>query len=644
MKVVHSWLKDYVGDSIPSPDEIERLLTLHAFEIEGVEQVEGEDVIEVKILPDRGSDCLSHRGIARELSSITGIPLVNDPLMNKDRLPAFSDIQVNIADTHACSRFSAALVSGIEVKDSPLWLQARLRALGQRPINNIVDATNYVMYSLGQPLHAYDAEKFPKVDGKWQFSVRFAQKEEQVSLIAEGGKQEDRILTLLGTELLIVDASSNRPIGLAGIKGGAYAPVNSATTQIIIEAAHFDPVITRKTARRLGIVIDGSKRFENNPSSELVPHALRDVVELIMQIAGGTCLGSIDEDHSPQEQAVVDLAVSQVNALLGLSLSKKEMIDILRRIGAEVADRGEVLSLISPFERSDLNIAEDYIEEIGRINGYDQIVSVVPPAVPLLEINKRHYYSEKIRSFLVERGFSEIITSSFANKDEIQLQNALARDKSFVRSNLSVNMEDALNKNGNLLDLLGALETRIFEIGTVFVRKEGSVSEYVSLSIGVRTKVSGYTAKDDSLVTEILAQLEDMLGEKLNATIKKGIAECNLSAFVERLSQPAAYDLVEIAKEISYKPFSSYPAISRDIAMWVTQGTDPEEVKLVLEENATKLRVRTTLVDVFTKEGKTSYAFRLVFQSYEKTLTDEEVNAVMANVYAAVHEKGWEVR
>lgn len=644
MKVVHSWLKDYIGESIASAEEIERLLTLHAFEIEGVEKVEGEDVIEVKILPDRGSDCLSHRGIAREIASITGIPLEHDPLLNQERLPIISGIEAEIADTSACSRFGAALITGIEVKESPKWLQTRLLALGQRPINNIVDATNYVMYALGQPLHAYDAEKFPQVDEKWQFSVRFAQEGEEVSLIAEAGKQEDRIVTLQGTELLIVDGSSNRPIGLAGIKGGAFAGVDSSTKKIIVEAAHFDPVITRKTARRLGIVIDGSKRFENNPSPDLVPHALRDVAMLIKEIAGGECEGAIDQNHSEIDRNTVEVPVDSVNGLLGLSLTKTQMIDILTRIGAEVTDLGEVLSVIPPFERSDLNITEDYIEEIGRIYGYSHVASVLPQAVPLAEINKRHYYSEKIRSVLTENGFSEVITSSFTNKDEIQLQNALARDKSYVRSNLSKNISDALDKNANLVDLLGASDTRIFEIGTVFDKEEESITEHISLCIGVRSKVGGHTSKDDGLVAEMFTLLGESLGEKMPYVSGKGIGECNLTDVVVKLPQPSSYERVEIAKEISYKPFSLYPAMSRDIALWVTEGTQPTEVQSIIDGAAGDLRVRTTLVDVFTKEGRTSYAFRLVFQSYEKTLTDEEINVLMEGVYKAVTEHNWETR
>jgi len=644
MKVTHSWLKEYVGESIPSVEKIEELLTFHAFEVEGVEKVGDEDVIEVKILPDRGSDCLSHRGIARELASITGVPLRHDPLLSTERLPLFDAISVKIADTQACSRFSAALVTGIEVKDSPVWLQNRLKAIGQRPINNIVDATNYVMYSLGQPLHAYDADKFPKVEGTWQFGVRFAQLGENVSLIAEGGKTEERIIECIGTELLIVDESANRPIGLAGVKGGAYAGVDTTTSKIIIEAAHFDAITTRKTARRLGIVIDASKRFENNPSPELIPHTLREVCALIEKIAGGQCEGSIDVNYSTKNEDMTAVPVAQVNALLGLSLSKSEMIACLERIGATVKDKGEILEVLAPFERTDLHIAEDYIEEIGRLYGYSHVTSVIPQTVPLTEYNNRHYYSEKVRNTLIVEGFSEVITSSFAKKDTIQLRNALASDKSYLRSTLRTSMNEVLDKNANLGDLLGFTSTRVFEIGTVFTKEEGVVIEHVSLCFGVRTKVSGYSSKDDALVDEIVALIETAVGASCIFIKQHGTAECNFTTVFSKLPMPTEYKKVVVAKEIVYVPFSLYPAVSRDIALWVSEGTLHSEVEIVLNENAGSLRVRTSFVDEFSTEGKTSFAFRLVFQSYQKTLTDIEVNAVMEGVYIAMKEKGWEVR
>ena len=644
MLVVHDWLKDYIGDAIPSAEELEKLLTFHSFEIEGVEAVAGHEVIDVDVLPNRSSDCLCHRGIAREIATLLDAPLQNDPLTKEITLSETDVITVDIEDQKACPRFSASLMTGIEVKDSPQWLQDRLRALGQRPINNIVDATNYVMYAIGQPLHAYDADKFPQVDGKWQFSVRYAKEGEVVSLIAEGGKDEDRDITLKGTELLIVDASSNTPIGLAGVKGGRFAGVDENTTKIIIEAAHFDASLTRKTARGLGIVIDASKRFENECSRGLPLFAQQEVITLIASIAGGACQGVIDVYLEKKKNPEVIVRPSVVNGLLGLSLRTPEMISLLERTGTMVTQTEDALVCVGPWERTDLNIEVDFTEEIGRIHGLDAIESVVPATVPLTEMNARHYYSEQVREVLIDLGFSEVITSSFCKKDTVQLRNALASDKEYLRSSLSTGMYDVLDKNAGFTDLLGSTDTRVFEVGTVFDKNDTGIIEHVSLAFGLRTKVSGYTPKDDAHLLQVVTALEEKLGTKLDVTVDKAVAECNFTNVFESLPAPVAYAPVAVAQEIAYAPFSVHPAMTRDIAMWVTEGTEVIEVEKVLNGAAGDLRVRTTHVDEFSKDGRTSLAFRLVFQSMDTTLTDDEVNPIMDGVYKAATEQDWETR
>ena len=656
----YDWLKDYLGDTAPSPEETADLLGGHAFEIEDIYKAEDDMVIDVDILPNRSSDCLCHRGIARELASITGQALAHDPLRQELSLSATDSISVAIADSEACPRFTASLITGIEVKESPEWLQKRLKAIGQRPINNIVDATNYVMFAIGQPIHAYDADLFPQVEGKWKFEVRFAKEGEVVSLLAEGGKEEDRVVELTGTELLIVDGSSNTPIGLAGVKGGRFAGVHSGTTKVIIEAAHFHPTITRKTARRLGIVIDASKRFENEPSRELPPYAQQEIIKLITDIAGGKYEGTVDEYLVKTEPNEVAVSVANTNALLGIALEQTEMKNILERIGASVTETEDGFEVIGPFERTDLNIEEDYIEEIGRLHGYGDVKSVLPEAVSLPEINKRHYYSEIIRDTLIELGFSEVITSSFRNKDKVQLANALASDKTCLRSSLIKNIAEVLDKNSGFTDLLGTTDTRVFEIGTVFAPKEGGIHEHVSLAIGIRLKQAGYSGKEDRPLDEVLSALSNKIGVPFGAigqsaqkkvtedgeefVYHQGVVEINLTKLLESLPEPKAYQPVEVGEEIVYQPFSVYPAMSRDIALWTTDGTLANDVEKVLNENAGELRVRTTLFDEFTKDGKTSFAFRLVFQAGDRTLTDEEVNKIMEKINAAVAALKWEVR
>jgi phenylalanyl-tRNA synthetase beta chain len=645
MKIVHSWLKDYLGEALPSVETVEELLTFHSFEVDGVEEVEGETVIDISVLPNRASDCLCHRGMARELSSLIGVPLENDPLLEKPDLVTTDKVSITIESAEACPRFSAALITDITVGESPAWLQTRLRALGVRSINNIVDATNYVMYALGEPMHAYDADLFKQVEGKWNFVIRNARAGETVSLLAEGGKDEDRVVELIGTELLIVDGVTDTPIGLAGVKGGRYAGVHAGTKNIIIEAAHFHPTITRKTARRLGIVIDASKRFENEPSRELIPYAQGEIIKLITDIAGGTFGGWVDEYLEQKKNPEVIVPVVQVNALLGLALETSEMEDIIRRIGADIVSMtSNAFTVVGPWERNDLLIAEDFIEEIGRIHGLHHIVSIAPEVALLVEVNVKQFYTEAIRQELIQNGFSEVVTSSFTNKDIIQLQNSLASDKSYLRSTLKKNLHKVLDANFTHTDLLGMTDVRVFEIGTVFDKTDTSVSEHTSIALGVRTKGNGYNSKDDALVKTACETIEQVLGAKLEWSMEKGVAEANLSAVFDSLNTQSSYGAY-VSKPINtYKPVSVYPAMSRDVALWVGEGELADIVESTIGHAAGDLLVRLALFDTFTKDGRTSYAFRLVFQSFEKTLTDEEVTIHMDNVYKVVAEKGWEVR
>ncbi|HEY0964330.1 MAG TPA: phenylalanine--tRNA ligase subunit beta [Candidatus Paceibacterota bacterium] len=645
MKVVHSWLKDYLGDALPEPQKVEELLTFHSFEVDGVEKVEDETVFDVSVLPNRASDCLCHRGMARELASVLGVSLTHDPLATEPALQITDTIAIDIQNETACPRFTAALITGVTVGESPEWLKKRLRVLGVRSINNIVDATNYVMYALGEPMHAYDADLFAKQEEKWNFTVRDARPGETISLLAEGGKEEDRIVELIGTELLIVDGSTDTPIGLAGVKGGRYAGVHAGTKNIIIEAAHFDPVITRKTARRLGIVIDASKRFENEPSRDLPPYAQAEIIRLIIDIAGGSFEGWADEYKSTKPNPEVVVPVAQTNALLGLTLTPSEIEDILKNIGATlVRASNEAFTVIGPWERTDLTIAEDFIEEIGRIYGLGKVTSIVPDTTTLTEVNVRQYYTEAIRQELFQCGFSEVITSSFTNKDAIQLQNALASDKSYVRSTLRKNITRVLDQNFVHCDLLDMPDVRVFEIGTVFDKSETSVTEHTAITLGVRTKGNGYNPKDDVILKSACETVEQILNAKVTWNVEKGVAEANLTPVLVTLTAPDSYPALTQKDPAQYRPVSQYPAVSRDIALWVQEGEMSQIVESTITHAAGDLCVRVSLFDTFTKDGRTSYAFRLVFQSFDRTLTDVEVNTEMDRVYNVVKEKGWEVR
>ena len=633
MKVLHEWLAEYLGDSTPTPEKIEELLTFHAFEIEGVE---GE-VIDVDVLPNRSSDCLCHRGIARELGTLLNVPLANDLLAQKPEMSETDKLKVSIADEKGCGRMGLALMEGVEIKESPAWLKNRLEALGQRSINNVVDATNYVMLSLGQPLHAYDAAKIAQEDGVWHMGVRYAKEEEEITTLTNDTYE-------LSEDVQVIEnVAEGTVLSLAGIKGGRVAEVESGTTTIILEAANFDSTITRLSAQKLRLQTDASKRFENSPSPELIPYALHEVAKLIKDIAGGELVGWQDVYPVSQEEVRTTLTLAKTNALLGLSLSAAEVANILSRLGIAYMEEDEVFTVISPWERTDLHIEEDYIEEIGRVHGYNHVQSVVPETVPLAEVNPRQYYSEKVRKVLLDLGYSEVITSSFRKKDKVRLLNALASDKGYLRSSLVKNLTEVLDKNMPLVDVLGTNDVRVFEIGTVFSKGEKTVEEHISLAWGVRTKQTGYTPKDDALIEEAKNALEESLGVSLEVSMEKGVAEVHFSHVIDSLPVPTAYEPFEKKEDIVYKPFSLYPHTSRDIALW-TEGVSADEVEEVLRNEAGDLCIRITLFDEFSKDGRTSYAFRLVFQSQEGTLTDGEVSPIMERIYSVVSEKGWEVR
>jgi phenylalanyl-tRNA synthetase beta chain len=628
MKVSYNWLKEYVGEEMPSIQKLDELLTFHAFE-------------DVKILPDRSSDCLSHRGIAREIASLVPTVLAHDPLRTQaPEITSTSRIEVLIENPDTCARLSFAYMHGVAVGESPTWLKERLAVLGQRSINNIVDATNYVMFALGQPLHAYDADKLTHADGVWRLGVRTARDGEEITTLSK------EVCALDTGMQVIVDTVTDVPLSIAGVKGGAHAEIDATTTTIILEAGNFNPQITRKTAQKLKLQTDAAKRFENGISPEVVSPALRELVALIATIAGGVCEGGSDSYPKPVVQEKVRVTHAHIESLLGTKISEDVIEDILVRIGclSEYTDNAWVV--MPPRERTDLLIPEDVIAEIGRIYGYAHVQSVLPQKMSVTEYNAHHYYNEKIRSFLVAEGFSEVITSSFRKKDTIALHNALASDKGCLRSTLRNNIYEVLDKNISNVDFLGVASVQVFEIGTVFSKQDGTpgIVEHTSLALGVRTKQNGPTPKDDERLKAVLVLLEEALGASLHAVIEKGVLECNLKEVIAQLPMPTQYDAFVPKTDVTYAPFSNYPFMSRDIALWVGEGVSAETLEAIIKEEGGDLLARFRLFDTFQKDGRTSYAFRLIFQSFERTLTDEEISPIMTRIESALREKGCEIR
>lgn len=631
MKVSYNWLNKYFDGKLPGAEAVAEALTFHAWEIEEVAPAGDDTVLDVKVLPDKSMWALSHRGIAKDLSVILDLPLTRDPLTEPAAIEApGDDLKIDLR-SETGRRFAAARIDGVAVAPSPAWLREALEAIGQRSINNIVDASNYVMFDLGQPSHAFDAALI----GEQGFRVRPARAGE--TLIGLDEKE----YAFTADDTVIARGDTDEILSIAGLKGGRHSGISPSTRDVIVEAANWDPVAVRKTGQRLKLRTDASARYENGIVPEMVPYGLRAVVELILKVAGGTLAGSADTGAgAASDRPAVAVSLPQINSVLGARLSGEKVAGIFDRFGWRYEAAGEEFRIRPPFERADLMIAEDIIEEVGRVYGYEHVAAVIPPPAPLRQINQRFYYAELARAALLARGFSEIYTSSFRERDQVKLANAFAADKGYLRSSLRDNMKEALARNAPNADLLGVRQIRLFEIGTVF-HQEG---ERWMLAMGAESS-SGYKAKaDDPAIAEALAALAAALGAPIEAEAKQGIAEFDFGAAVASLPVPAAYQAAGAVPRVSYQPFSPYPAVARDIAIWVPAGAEAEEIADLLRAAAGPLLVRLTLFDTFEKDGRASLAFRLVFQSKEKTLTDAEANAVMDGIYRAISERGLEVR
>lgn len=631
MKISLAWLQDYFEKPLPSVAELSDAITFHAFEIDGVEEIQGDQVLDVKVLPDRTHDCLSYRGIAKEVSAILDIPLKSDPLLQTPDLSQTTDtLRVEIHAPEQCMRYIAGRITGVKVGPSPEWLVSRLASMGQRSINNVVDATNFVMFNMGQPLHAFDAGKLSEKDGTYAIEVRMAREGEKIVAL------DQKEYTLTSTNLLIVDANTDTPVGIAGVKGGVPAAIDEKTTDIIIESANFDGVSVRKTSRALNLRTDASVRFENVISPELAAYGMQDVVRLIQELAGGELVGFMDVYPSPQPLVGVRVSAEDVNRIHGTNITAGEVENILKRFGWNyTADSGAFL-VTAPLERLDMTITEDVAADVGRIYGLEHIPSVAPaPLDRPLSINKRFYYVDRIRDYLARQGFSEIYSSVFAAEGNRQVLNKIESDRPFLRASLAPAVTEAATRNFANKELLGLSEVRLFEVGTVW--KDGQ--ERTMLALG--TLGGKKSPKASEFLTGLLAEFDIKIASEFpQATM----VEVDLDELLEHAPDPLAYQTLPTLGDVKYKPFSRYPVILRDVAVWTPAGTVQEAVEKIIADNAGEYLVRTDLFDRFEKEGKLSYAFHLVFQAPDRTLTDEEINPQMAKVYAALGAAGFEIR
>ena len=321
MLVSYKWLQEYFDAPLPPPPEVADLFIFHAFEVESVEEKNGDHIFDLKVLPDRAHDCLSHRGIARELAAMLSVSIIDK--RKAEQIVVEEKLAVSVEDGILCRRYVGVKVEGIKVGPSPAWLKDRLEAIGQRSINNIVDATNFVMFDVGQPLHAFDADKL-----NGGITVRKGAVGETITTL--DGKE----VTLDENTLVIADGpqAGGSPLAIAGVKGGKKAEVDAGTTMLVLEAANFHPTMVRKASQRLGIRTNSSKRFENELTPELAGEAIDRLAALISEVAGGTVTARTDVYPKRANPYKLGFAPEQINAILGTKLSDAEIGSYLNRL------------------------------------------------------------------------------------------------------------------------------------------------------------------------------------------------------------------------------------------------------------------------------------------------------------------------
>ena len=646
MKTSYNWLQSYITESLPSAEELADTVTHHLAEIEEMERVGDDTMLDINILPNRAGDLLSHQGIAREIASLLNLtfklPEYVDPRVSsrgsslasqftsqpEDDNGSTAPLSITV-DTPTCLRYAGRAVRNITVGDSPEWMKKYLETIGQRSINNIVDVTNIVMYDCGQPMHAFDADK---VSGA--ITIRQAVNGETMTTL--DGKE----VTLDTTDAVIADDEG--VLALAGVKGGKKAEVDNNTKNIIIEVANFDATSVRKTSRKHAILTDSSKRFENNLSPEHVDFAMTEISSLLHELNNDSEFEEIVDIYTqPQSDKTISFTASYIAHRLVANVTSDDVVDILDRwnmsytvegvISAQAeiskgapqdsrlrgndngsSDVGDdtMFTLAVPYLRhDDLSEPCDMAEEIGRIIGYRNIEPVMPELSGEPKVDRKTSMELNARTYMLNEGYSEIITYTFANSGKKEVHHS-AEDKNFLRKNLSDGLTDALERNGKNAPLFGKnspKELQLFEIGTVWTPNE-------EMHIAWNEKKQ---------ITEM--SLKKFCEEK----------DINISTYPE---------ITHMYDDAEFSDWSPYPFTTRDIAVWVPVDVSAEKLEELYRELAGEWLMRIDQFDRYEKDDRVSYAYRLVFQSHDKTLADKEITPITDAIYKRLEDEGWEIR
>lgn len=650
MIISYNLLQTYFSKKLPKPDALAEALTFHAFEIEGIEKKNNDSVIDVKVLPNRAHDCLSHHGVAREVSAILNLEMEKLPKAKYPKSnPKTKKVAVEVKDARAI-RYETLVIENVKVGPSPMWLRAHLENLGQRSVSNVVDATNYVMFLLGQPLHAFDYDKL-----------------KNAKIIVRPAKAGEKMTTLDGKDVVLdpdvmVIADASGVLGIAGVKGGTSAEIDEHTTNLVLEAANFEAESIRRTSQRLGIKTDASKRFESGLTPTITEDALIMVAHLIVDVAKteDTHVGvALDKYPKKQKKVNVSVTLYDICHILGADFSEKEVESVWKRLGLPFAKKGKgketLYSVAIPPARLDLRLREDLVEEVGRLAGYHKLVPTMPiETITLPTINKEWHARDIVREVMLSAGFSDVYTYGFNSIGEIEVANPISSDKKFLRNNLMSGLKTAVGEN-----LKYESEVRLFEFGHVFGKTDNKIREESSFAaiVGFQKRKEAQMKDDFYTLKGVLETVFKTLGIKniryeeaggeLIASVYAGsdlLGTMSLNAFELDFAK-----MVSLADaEVVYSVPSRFPSIIRDVSLFVPMLTRAGDVEAVIRGAMGELVRSLALIDVFEKpeENKKSLAFRMVLQSFEKTLADDEANAVGAKVIAALEAANadWQVR
>ena len=673
-----SWLSDYV--EMPADvQDIQRRLTAVGLAVEGLEERDGDTILDVDVTTNR-PDCMNHLGIARELAVIYGQSLMRPASQPEETEERVEDAAaVDIEDWEGCPRFVARVVKGVKIGPSPDWLRARLEAIGHRPINNVVDVTNFILWEMGQPLHAYDLAKL----GGSRLIVRRAREGE--SLVTLDGVERK-----LTPEMLVI-ADADRPVGLAGVMGGADSEVTEATIDVLIEGAHFNRKSVRAAARGFGMHTDASHRFERGADPELCLEGVSRAASLIAEIAGGTVLaGAIDrrqEGFPPVLQGRLDLG--RLDAFAGASISKEDAHRWLSGLGFEVKNGGPAWDVTVPSWRlydfqprpDGTAYEQDLFEEVLRHFGFDNIQAALPalsgadaPKTP------RQILREKVRDNLAACGLAETVHFAFQGEEmdgsfpslrpdtkPLRLANALSDRYNVMRRSLIPNLVETARFNQRR----GLPAVRIFEIATVFYENPDfpDQPEHVGLVCGGQVGNPWNREKELDFfdLKGVIESVADAAGVRLDfrpaslpGLLEGSAAELFRSdrriGYLGRVAEEEGYPLyvAEIALDafeggdvsLQVEAPSRFPAIDADLTFTHSQTTPWAEIDRTIAELRPQDLVSWEMTVRYrgegVPEGAVNTTIHFLYNSPERSLTQEEVNERQLALAAELQRRfGW---